>query len=82
MSGDQLHRRPSLGPALLGIFLIAMFMGPGPGIRLSNPDPGDPAATFTLVGVPVVYAWSLLWYAVQVTVVLVAFFRVWSRRED
>ena len=79
MSGDQPHREPRLGLVLLGIFLLAMFMGPGPGVRLINPDPSDPSATFTLAGVPVVYAWSLFWYAVQSTVVLVAFFTVWSR---
>ena len=51
-----------------------MLMGPGPGILLVNsPEP--------LWGLPRIYAWGLVWYVVQVIVVVAAFLFVW-RRDD
>ena len=63
-------------------FLLAMVMGSGPGLYLINPDPGDPNATFTLGGLPVIYLWGLLWYAVQLGVILRAYTTHWQGGDD
>ena len=64
----------------LGIaFAIAMVMGPGPGLHLINPEPG---AAKTVVGLPIVYAWGLLWFGVQVVLLLTAYVKLWSRSKD
>lgn len=68
-----------LATILAVVFLFAMFMGSGPGLRLINPDPGDPNAVFTIVGLPKIYVWGLMWYGVQLTVILIAYFKVWKR---
>jgi len=73
------RRRLALILAIL--FAIAMVMGPGPGLRLVNPDVDGPRAGFTLLGLPVIYAWGLLWYGVQVAVVVTAYFALW-RHDD
>ena len=63
---------------LTGLFLLAVFMGAGPGLHLVNPDPCDPQADFITLGLPTIYVWGLLWYAVQFAVILVAYFRFWN----
>ena len=63
-------------------FATAIVMGPGPGLYLVNPDPGDPQAVFTLAGVPVLYLWVLFWFAVQAAVVLLAYFLLWRSEES
>ncbi|MDA0334599.1 MAG: hypothetical protein O2782_05495 [bacterium] len=67
---------------LIGLFLLAIVMGAGPGIHLVNPDAADPAATFTTFGLPTIYVWGLLWYVVQLGVILVAYFRFWTTKDD
>ena len=67
---------------LVFLFLLAVFMGAGPGPRLVNPDPLDPNATFTTLGLPVIYVWGLFWYAVQFAVVLYAYFHFWQDGDD
>ncbi len=67
---------------LIGLFLLAIVMGAGPGIHLVNPDATDPAATFTTFGLPTIYLWGLLWYTVQLGVILVAYFRFWTTEDD
>ena len=80
MTAEPDHPRTWLKTWLLVIFLIAMFMGPGPGMRLVNPShAGDP---LTIGTVPILYAWALFWFAVQATVVLVAYVTIWSRDTD
>ena len=59
------------------LMFVTMFMGTGPGLRLINPDPARPETAFSVFGLPTVYAWGLLWYAVQVVIVLVACFTLW-----
>jgi len=77
---DQARRgRSRLGIVLIVIFLLAMVMGPGPGLRLINPDVTHPDATYTIGGLPIVYAWGLFWFAVQMAVVLTAYFTIWRR---
>ncbi len=68
-----------LATILTILFLLAMFMGSGPGLRLINPDPADPNAVFTVVGLPKIYVWGLMWYGVQLTVILIAYFKIWKR---
>ena len=70
--------KSNLSRLLTAIFLFSMFMGSGPGLRLINPDPTDPNAVFTFLGLPKIYAWGLLWYAVQLTVILIAYFKIWT----
>ena len=77
---DKPHR--NLSRILIAVFLIAMFMGSGPGLRLINPDPTDPNAVFTFLGLPKIYAWGLLWYAVQLTVILIAYFKIWITSDE
>lgn len=64
------------------VFLLAMVMGTGPGIRLVNPDPTDPDALRTLFGVPILYLWGVLWYLVQAGVILIAYFLLWTRESS
>jgi len=70
-----------LAIALAIVFVVALLMGPGPGVELVNPDPGAPGPPPTFLGLPIVYAWGLLWFAVQVGVLVVAYLKVWSREE-
>ncbi len=74
--------RKQLGILLTVAMVVAMLMGPGPGLRLINPDSSDPGATYTLGGVPVIYVWGLFWFAVQVAVVVTAYFTVWNDRSE
>ena len=68
--------RKKLATLLTVIFLLAMFMGSGPGLRLINPDLGDPNAIFIILGLPKVYVWGLVWYGVQLSVILIAYFKL------
>ena len=63
---------------VIAAFVLAMFMGPGPGLRLINPDPSDPNATFTFAGVPILYAWGLFWYFVQLVAIIIAYKKLWN----
>lgn len=62
---------------VIAAFVLAMLMGPGPGLRLINPDPSDPNAVFTFMGIPTVYAWGLFWYLVQLVAIIVAYKKLW-----
>ncbi len=70
------------GIVLTGIFVLALFMGPGPGLHLVNPDPTDPEALRTVLGLPIVYAWGVLWFGVEAAVLIVAYFTVWSGDDE
>ena len=76
------RRRRHLAVLLSCLFLLTMVMGSGPGLHLVNPDPGDPAAAFTLWGLPKLYVWGLSWYGVQLAVILVAYFKLWRSSEN
>lgn len=74
-SVDQITGRHLFGFILAIIFLLALFMGAGPGVELVNtPEPW--------FGLPSIYTWGLLWYVVQLAVVLLAFFFVWPKADD
>ena len=70
-----------LSKVLAGVFAVAMIMGPGPGLRLVNPD-DSPDARFTVAGLPIIYVWGLFWYAVQLAVVVTAYFTVWNEESE
>lgn len=63
------------------MFAVAMFMGAGPGLRLVNPDPADTEAVFTFLGLPIIYAWAILWYLVMAILILTAYFKIWSKEK-
>ena len=70
------RRRLSLW--LGAVFALAMIMGPGPGIYLVNPNSADAESVTTVGSVPVLYLWALLWLAVQIVVLLIAYVRLWG----
>lgn len=70
-SRSAVARKKRLTIALSAVFILALVMAVGPGIQLVNrPVP--------FLGLPLVYAWGLLWYVVQVGVVLLLYFFVWT----
>ena len=57
------------------IFGVAVIMATGPGILLVNrPE--------QVLGIPLVYAWGILWYFVIVAVAGVAYVRLWHDDEE
>ena len=78
MSQQHSNRRV-LAVILSGIFILAIVMGPGPGLYLVNPDPSDPGATVSLYNIPVIYIWAVFWAAVQAAVVIIAYLKLWDR---
>ena len=70
-----------LSKILAAIFVFATIMGPGPGLYLVNPSPED-AASATFLGMPVLYSWAAFWFFVQAAVILVAYFKLWSKEEN
>jgi len=64
------------------VFALAMVMGPGPGLRLVNPEPAAVREGLLFLGLPVVYAWGLFWYGVQAAVVVTAYFTIWKPSEE
>ena len=81
MAAEQSSKR-RLTVVLSVIFALALLMGPGPGLYLVNPDPSDPNAVFTVLGMPVVYVWAVLWFFVQAAVVIAAYWKLWGRDEE
>ena len=67
---------------LFVLFLLAMIMGSGPGLYLVNPDISAPNPSFTTFGLPTIYVWGLFWYAVQLGVILRAYFYHWKDDDD
>ena len=75
------HQKKQLGMWLAIAMVVAMLMGPGPGLRLVNPDISDPNASFLVFGIPIIYAWGILWFVVQLTIVIIAYRTVWVEDE-
>ena len=83
VAGTVLTILISKGKSWLSFLIaIAMVMGPGPGLYLINPDPGDPDTVRVALGMPIVYVWAVGWFFVQLAVVLIAYFKVWARDES
>tara|TARA_B100001013_G_scaffold284650_1_gene184490 strand:- start:231 stop:485 length:255 start_codon:yes stop_codon:yes gene_type:complete len=74
------NKRLSLILAL--VFIFAMVMGPGPGVYLVNPGADHEGPAPTLLGLPIVYAWAVIWFGVQAAVLVTAYFTLWSRSEE
>lgn len=79
MARQNEDRTRRLAVVLLIVFGVAMVMGPGPGMYLINPDPHGTGPPVTLLGMPILYAWAVLWFFVQLAVVILAYVKVWSR---
>ncbi|MEK6239661.1 MAG: hypothetical protein N2C14_33495 [Planctomycetales bacterium] len=78
MNAEQTSPTPLrylLGSVLAFVFAITLLMGPGPGLAYANTPE-------LVLGMPSLYAWGLLWYVVQVAVVLLAFAFVWKKEDD
>jgi len=82
MSRDAATARRRLRIVLTALFLTALLMGAGPGMRLVDPGPEHAGPTPTLLGLPVLYAWGLLWFGVQAAVIVVAGTTLWPDEES
>ena len=74
--------RSRLGMILFLLFVLAMLMGPGPGLRLVNPEPPATGEALLFLGLPVIYAWGLFWYGVQAAVVITASVTLWQANDE
>ena len=54
------------------VFALAMVMGTGPGVLLVN-------RAELFLGLPVIYVWGVLWYGVQLSVILLSYALLWRR---
>ena len=81
MSQQKTMKLKKLAVVLSLVFVLALIMGPGPGLYLVNPDPGDPNAMLSLFNVPVIYIWTVFWSFVQAAVVIIAYFKLWDNNE-
>lgn len=61
--------------ALITLFIIALLMGAGPGATLIDGTVDDPAIWF---GVPALYVWVLLWFAIMAGCVVTAALTLWK----
>ena len=75
--GGSENKRPLLKRVLIALFVFALIMGPGPGLYLIN---GYAAKGGTLLGIPVLYAWAVFWFAVEAGAVITAYRTIW--RDD
>jgi hypothetical protein len=82
MSDRRETGNKSLPIVLTLVFILAMVMGPGPGVYLIDPGPGHEGPAPTLLGLPAIYAWAVLWFGVQAAVLVTAYFTLWSRNEE
>lgn len=82
MSEPQSVRGPArrLAWILSTVFLVALVMGTGPGLLLVN-EPVMVPLGFGLA-LPALYAWGLLWYAVEVICVVLAYAFVWRDTQE
>ncbi|MFI4875726.1 MAG: hypothetical protein ACIALR_10330 [Blastopirellula sp. JB062] len=63
----------SLGRLATAVVAIALFMGVGPGVLLAN-------RPVMVLGLPLLYAWGIVWYFVLSAVAIVCY--VWVWRDD
>jgi len=64
------------------VFVFAMAMGSGPGLYLINPSENAIQSELLFVGLPRIYVWGLMWYIVQMSVIIRAYTRYWKDEDD
>ncbi|MEE3234702.1 MAG: hypothetical protein VX294_11095 [Candidatus Latescibacterota bacterium] len=64
------------------VFVFAMAMGSGPGLYLINPSENAIQSELLFVGLPRIYVWGLMWYIVQMSVIILAYTRYWKDEDD
>jgi len=74
VSNKDVRRRRSYW--VTGAILLALIMGPGPGILLVN------TAKPVLGGFPAIYLWGLFWYGIELLTVVYAFLYVWDQTDE
>jgi hypothetical protein len=72
------QQRQKISWILTSIFLVALLMGPGPGIYLVNDFAADGGR---ILGIPILYVWAIFWFAVEAIVILVAYLFIWKDDE-
>ena len=70
------QRKSRLVRILGAAFLLALIMGPGPGLYLIN---GYAKAGGSIFGLPALYAWCLFWFAIEVAIVVIAAKTLWKK---
>ena len=71
----QADRRNLLRNLLILLFTVAMVMGTGPGVLLVN----RPTSVF---GIPLLYAWGILWYFILVGIAVLASKYLWKPDDE
>lgn len=66
------------GQLLSALFLLALFMGAGPGATWIDGTPAKPNFWF---GIPALYVWLVIWFLVMAGCIITAAFTLW-RDED
>ncbi|MEM9079975.1 MAG: hypothetical protein AAGC74_04710 [Verrucomicrobiota bacterium] len=61
---------------LAALFILALFMGPGPGATAIDGTPDQPAIWF---GIPALYLWTLFWFVVMASCVATAALTIWKQ---
>jgi len=64
------------------MFILALIMGPGPGIYLVNPDPADAEARRFFLGAPIIYVWAAFWFIIQASAVALSYLFLWDTTSD
>jgi hypothetical protein len=76
------EQRRKLGRLFFAMFVLALIMGPGPGIYLINPDPGDAEARRFFLGAPIIYVWAAFWFIIQASAVALSYLFLWKTTAD
>jgi hypothetical protein len=70
MSFTSLRQMP-LGKWLVIIYAVSLLLSNGPGVLLVN-------RPILILGLPLIYIWAIFWWLFQMSLVLIAYFRVWK----
>jgi len=73
---DEIRRKnQKISWILATIFLLALIMGPGPGLYIVNDFAAKGGSLF---GIPILYVWAIFWFGVEAVVILFAYFVIWN----